>query len=213
METLDKKTIELAKILFSLKHTIDAEKLLGLNANSINSIKIGKKFFVHSQRILIESVVINICKIFEKEKNYSLNSIPAILKFIKTNDLKPKFPNFIDEFIEKYGTKDEAIPQIEIIEAICNEFYSKHQVSFSRYDYTRDKVIAHLEHEAKRTSLPSHTVMKELLLFGVEFYYMINKAFLNIGPHPIESDNQVFTSLYRILEKLGYKNIKKDFDK
>ena len=212
METLAQKNIELAKILFSLKQSIDTEKLLGLNADSINSTGIGKKFFVHIQMVLIESCVINICKIFEQEKKYPLNSIYAILSFVKTNNINPKYPDPIDEFIKKYGDENKEGNHIEILETICRNFYSKHQVSFERYDYARDKVIAHSEHRAQRKSLPSHAVMKDLLHFGIEFYYMINKAFLNIGPHPIHGDKQAFSSLYRLLEKLGYKNIKKDFD-
>ena len=212
IQTLDQKNIELAKMLFSLKQSIDIEKLLGLNADSINSVGIGKKFFVHIQMVLIESCVINICKIFEQGKNHPLNSIPAILSFIKTNNIDPKHPDFINEFIIKYGNKNKGSKHIEILKTICINFYSKHQVSFARYDYARDKVIAHSEHQAQRNSLPSHAIMKDLLRFGSEFYYMINKAFLNIGPHPIHSDKQAFSSLYKLLEKSGYKNIKKDFD-
>ena len=213
MKKLDERNKELAKILFSLKQSIDSEKLLGLNADNINTIGIGKRFFVHIQMVLLESCVINICKIFEPEKDYQLNSIPAILNFIKSNDVQPKYYEYVNEFIEKYENNSEKDNYIETLEVICKNFYSKHKICFSQYDYVRNKVIAHAEYQAKRNSLPSHAVMKELLLFGSDFYYMISRAFLDVGPHLIHNDRQAFSSLCNIFEKLGYKNIKINFDK
>jgi len=213
-ETLSCRNVELSKILFSLKQSIDLEKLLGLNADIINEKGTGKRFFSHIQMLLIESCVMNICKIFETEKNYPLNSVPAIINFIKTNKINPKYFEPITEFISKYGTfPEDKKDYIETLENICRDFYAKHQISFKRYDYARDKVIAHAEYHAQINSLPSHKIMKELLLFGVEFYYMINKAYLDVGPHPIHSDKQVFSSACTLLEKLGIKDIKTEFDR
>ncbi|MDP8215823.1 MAG: hypothetical protein P9L98_00670 [Candidatus Kaelpia imicola] len=213
MKTLDEKNIELSKMLFSLKHSIDLEKLFGLNADIINKVGVGKKFFVHIRMILKESFVMSIYKIFEKEKTYSLNSIPAILELIKSKELNCKYPDYVDEFISKYENGKKGTNYIEALEAIYESFYSKHQASFERYDYARDKVVAHSEYKAQRDLLPSHAVMKEVLLFGVDFNRMISEAFLGVGPHPIASDMQVSSSLCRLLEELGYKNIKKEFDK
>jgi hypothetical protein len=155
----------------------------------------------------------NICKIFEQEKNYSLNSIPAILNLIKNNNINPKYPKYIDEFLSKYDTIQNKGNYIDTLMTICEDFYSKHRVSFKKYDYTRDKVIAHSEYQAQKNSLPSHKIMKEILLFGIDFYYMINRAFLDVGPHPIHDDKQIFSSLYSLLEKLGCESIKTKFDK
>jgi hypothetical protein len=44
MKILDEKNKALSIMLFSLKQSIDLEKLLGLNADTVNKIGTGKKF-------------------------------------------------------------------------------------------------------------------------------------------------------------------------
>jgi hypothetical protein len=213
MEVLDQRNIELGRALYSLKQTIDIDKLIGLNADNLNKQGIGKKFFGHIQMISIESIAINICKIFEKEKKYPLNSIPGILSYIKLNNINPKWPTSIDEFMSKYGTSERGKDSyIEALENICNEFYKKHNISLGRYDYARDKVIAHTEYQAQKNPLPSHAIMEEILVFGADFYSMINKAFIGVGPHQIDSDKQISSSLNRLFEKIGLNNIKTEFE-
>lgn len=215
IKALDERNIELAKILFTLKQNIDLQKIFGLNADVINEQGCGKRFFAHVQMLATESCVMSICKIFEREnKQYHLNSIPAILNFIRTNKINPKYFEPIAKFISKYGSKIKNRKNyIGTLIKIYKNFYKKHQISFKRYDFARNKVFAHAEYKAQINSLPSPAVMKELLSFGVTFYYMISKAYINVGPHAIHSDKHVFSSIYRLLERLGIKDIKREFDR
>jgi len=215
IQTLDERNIELSKILYTLKQSIDLEKILGLNADTINKQGCGKRFFAHIQMITIEVCVMYIWKIFEKEKReYSLNSIPAIISFIKENKVQPKGDGAITEFISKYGPHiKNKNGYITILENIYEDFYEKHKISFERYGYARNKVFAHAEYKAQVNSLPSHTVMKELLLFGVDFYYMICRAYINVGPHPIHEDKQILKSASGLLKMLGIKDVKTEFDR
>lgn len=209
LESIDQRNIELGKMLFSLRQSIDLDRILGLNADSINNGGIGKKFFVHIQMLLIESIAINICKIFEPAKKHDLNSIPAILKFIKLNRVTSRCSKPIDEFILKHKRSNtNKGSDVEMLEDICLNFYTKHKISFDKYDYARNKIFAHAEFQAQKKFLPSHQGMEEILEFGTDFYCMINKAFIDAEPHPIYTDKQASSSLCRLFERIGFKDIK-----
>ncbi len=73
---LDKKNIGLAKLLYELRQDLDIYCLISANADKIKGKGIGNAFFGHLQQLALRSIAVNICKIFEEEKGYQLNSIP-----------------------------------------------------------------------------------------------------------------------------------------
>ena len=66
--SIDEKNIELAKILFSLRHDLDVHCLIGLNTSQIEQIGKGKFFFGHVQKRVLDSIILAICKVYEDEK-------------------------------------------------------------------------------------------------------------------------------------------------
>ena len=214
-ERLDSRNIELSKLLLFFKQSLDLERIIGLNVDDILQSGCGKHFWAHVQRLALESCVINICKIYEREKNFELNSMHSILEFIKNNELRPNDITPIDMFLKDYRFLPEGKnSRIEELERARLSFCSKHKKSFERFIYARNKIITHSEVDAQLDLLPSHTVMQDILLFGIRFTQMITKAYLeNVEPSLIQNNEYILSSAYRVLEKLGISHIKREFDK
>jgi len=79
---------EPAKILFSLRHDLDIHCLIGVNASEINKNRLGRFVFGHLAMRVLESIVLAICKVYEDEKRFELNSIQSVL-----NSLSQKAPS------------------------------------------------------------------------------------------------------------------------
>jgi hypothetical protein len=77
--SIDHKNIELAKTLFPLRHDLDIHCLIGVNAAQLNKHSPGRFFFGHVAMRILESIVLAICKVYENEKRYELNSIQGVL--------------------------------------------------------------------------------------------------------------------------------------
>ena len=179
IKTLDSRNIELAKLIFIFKQSLDLERIIGLNVDGILNSRCGKNFWVHVQKLALESCVINICKIYEREKNFELNSMHSILHFIKNNNLKPYSVTPIDNFLKFYKIlSKEGESYIENLEITRSDFYLKHKKSFRRFIDARNKIIAHSEAEAKLDLLPSHAVMQEILQLGIRHTQIITKTYL-----------------------------------
>ena len=73
--SIDHKNIDLAVILFSLRHDLDIHCLIGVNASQINQNNPGRCFLGHVAMRTLESIVLAICKVYEDETRYELNSI------------------------------------------------------------------------------------------------------------------------------------------
>lgn len=212
-EKLDNKNIELAKILFELKKNVDLFKILTVNADNIKKRGRGKTFFAHIHRLALQSFIVNICKIFELEKKFELNSIHGILNYIESNKIASINGESIDKFIEKYGENQEPNQDyIMILRKTCEHFYQKNIKGLKKYDYARDKNMVHAEFGAERRNLPSYAEMENFLNFGIDFYSMISNAYMGIFPHEIQIDAQLFSSTLFVLEKFGIEGIKKDFE-
>jgi len=62
--SIDRKNIELAKTLFSLRHDLDVHCLIGVNASQLNQNRPGKFFFGHISMRSLESIILAICKVY-----------------------------------------------------------------------------------------------------------------------------------------------------
>jgi hypothetical protein len=69
--SIDRKNIELAKTLFSLRHDLDIHCLIGVNASQINRNRVGKLFLGHLSMRVLESIVLAICKVMKARRNGS----------------------------------------------------------------------------------------------------------------------------------------------
>jgi hypothetical protein len=67
--SIDHKNIELAKILFSLRHDLDIHCVIGVNATQINQSHPGRFFLGHVAMRALESIVLAICKVYEDRED------------------------------------------------------------------------------------------------------------------------------------------------
>lgn len=213
-DKLDDKNIELTKILHVIKQSLDIYKLIGFNVSKIKKKGIGAKFFAMTQRLAIETYVIGICKIYEEEKRYELNSIPGIIQYIQNNNLNPENVHPIAEFAKKYEKKDSQKNDcIEKIKDIVNEFRSENDKDFKLCKQFRDKKLVHAEDISELSNtLPAPEVMERLLFFAIDFSSMTLEVFFGGVPVDHKDDKRVFGSLNSLLKKIGHENIKVDYD-
>lgn len=209
-KSLDKKNIELTKIIHELKQALDIYLLIGLNTKEINK-KGGKTFFAMAQRLALKSFVIDICKIFEEKKKNKLNSIPSIINFIQGTKLKPDYPKLLHDFITKYDEKVKkdgcfSEPLINIL----TKFKNKHKKAFKEYKTIRDSKFVHTEDNANKkiNTLPSYDTMEKILFFAIDFYSVIHESY--IGGYPVQHkrERKTFAGLHTVLKNMGYSEVK-----
>jgi len=104
---MDNKNIDLLKNLFWLRQELDVYCLIAVNASSINKKGVGKSFFAFIERSCIDLIALNICKIYEYEKDYELNSVEGVLKHITCEQLPVLNSSHIDDFIRKYDGQNK----------------------------------------------------------------------------------------------------------
>lgn len=211
LEKLDDKNIELCKVLYDLKESLDLDKIIGLNASTLDLSGAAKHFFAYSQYLAQRYCAISICKIFEEPKKYELNSIPGILDFIEKENIPfDSKEKTLEEFITKYGKKEPS--SFVAVKKVFEEFVEHHKNDIEEIKDFRDKQIAHSETtELKNKSIPSYDVMEKFLQFGIDFYSMISKGYLNNGPVDFTRDAKVFGSVCNLLKKIGIENVQRDF--
>ena len=107
--SIDEKNIELAKILFSLRHDLDVHCLIGLNTSQIEQTGQGKFFFGHVQRRVLDSIILAICKVYEDEKGYELNSIQGVINSLAKNKATPPMSEqSVRDFVREYAGPSRA---------------------------------------------------------------------------------------------------------
>jgi len=211
---LDKKSKDLVLTLYNLKQSLDIYRLIAVNAHQINIAGAGKSFFAYARKLALDSCVVNICKLIEKEnKNYELNSIPSVIGFLKKNKLQPKNSKLIKIFIENNKQQYILGEETKAFEFIFQNFRDNNATEFKKLKDFRDKKIAHLENlpEGKETYISSYAVMDRILKFGIDFYSMVQEAY--IGTFPVQFDHytKVLIGLRHLLEIKGIKDIRDDF--
>ncbi len=213
IKKLDDKNIEFTKILFEMKQNLDIYKLISLNAKEINEKGAGKTFWAIIQKATLRLFIIDVCKIYEKQKRNKLNSIPEILDFIKDNQIPFKDFEPIKIFIQNRRKSAEPKKCLESLGEIVDEFMESNKDPLNDCKTFRDKKLVHAEDivEVKPKNLPNYDKLEELLKFGIDFYAMVHEAFIGGFPVQHKIDKRAFASLHSILIKLGHENIKIDF--
>jgi hypothetical protein len=207
--SIDHKNIELAKTLFSLRHDLDIHCLIGVNASQLNKHSPGRFFFGHVAMRVLESIVLAICKVYEDEKRYELNSIQGVL-----NSLSHKQPSLkadereVRDFISQYGGSSGPMDQMDALQVTFDRFKTKYAAELERLKTARDKLVVHSEYGVPRDSLPSFDTMENLFFFGADFYMIVSKSFIGSGPAELKNRREVKSDLVKILRLVGLKDIK-----
>jgi len=175
---------------------------------------VGRSFFWFLRRSCIDLIALNICRIFEDEKDkqgkvkYELNSIDGVLRDLVNEQPSVLDSSRIDDFVRKYGHSPNKGESLSALSLTVEGFKRKYHNELERFRTYRHKKAAHSEFEFDPDSLPSYDVMECLFNFGSEFYMLISAAFVSVGPCDLNSDRKVKVSLKRVLHELGLTNIK-----
>ncbi len=209
---VDDKNIGLSINLFWLRQELDVRCLIAANKDRINKKGVGRSFFWFLRRSCIDLIALNICKIYEYEKQHELNSIEGVLKNITSEQLSALDSSRIDAFMLKYDSpkKDESLSTLSSSVAGFKKKYHNELESFKTY---RNKVVAHSEFGFNPNDLPSYLVMERLFGFGADFYMLVSAAFVStasvsVVPCDLNSDRKVKVGLKRVLHELGLTDIK-----
>jgi hypothetical protein len=211
--SIDRKNIELSLILFSLRHDLDIHCLIGVNASQIKKHGPGTFLFGHVAMRVLESIVLAICKVYEDEKRYELNSIQGVL-----NSLAHNTPSLrADEkevrgFVSQYGGPFEPMDPLEALQATFDRFKTKYSSDLNRFKTARDKLIAHSEFGVTRDDLPSFDTMENLFLFGADFYMVVSNSFVGSGPVNLKDRREIKRDLEKILRLIGLQDIKTEME-
>ena len=206
-KTLDRTNIGLLLLLDNLRHNLDIECLISANADSINRLGIGASFFGHVQQMVILAIVLDICKIYEINKTYDLNSIYGVFRELRKNEINAINNDEFDKFIRKYNGPINNNDKKYILESTINKFRKSYQKELNRFKIFRDKMVAHAESGFKDKLLPSYDVMEKLFCFGADFHNLVS-SFMAIHSHDLMGNRSVKYSLRELLQQLGVEDIK-----
>ena len=162
----------------------------GKFAKQIDSHRFGE-FFIVYQAFAIDMFVVSITKMYEPQKNqYQLNSLPAILEFIKKHSLSLKIeqPNLLVQQVAldpelqqaTKGLEGEALT-IELISYLEQQMPKiESNTALDALKALRDKSVVHSE-RVEMTSLPktSWESTKALLAYAQRFIGLIGNGYLS----------------------------------
>jgi len=208
---IDKKNIGLSKLLYGLRQELDIYCLIGINLDIINRRGVGKLFFGHIQKLALDSITLNICKIYEKEKTkFPLNSIDGVFHHLFEESPKAWDNSKLNAFIQKYDGPSDINSTINALDSTIKGFRKRYKSELISFATFRHKVVAHSEYDFNQDELPSCDVMEKLFLFGADFYELISDSFVGVGAFDLTAARRVRQSLKRIFQELGLEDIKTD---
>lgn len=206
---LDKKRIGLVLNLYALRQNLDLYCVISVNADQLNPL--GRVFWGHLQRLAIEMVTLEICKIYEREKKaYELNSIDGVMAQLKKMDQISFDGNKLNNFVKIYHRSAIEGDQMAQLSEVVKATFDKYNSDLDRFRKARDKKFAHSEYDIIIDSLPSFDIMENLFNFGADFYVLISSAFEGGSPVLIKDERRVKGSILGFLRRIGIKDLKED---
>jgi hypothetical protein len=206
----DDKNVELLKLIGQLRDQIDVHRIIGLNAVALRDVTAGGGVFGHLQKTAHESLAIYICKIFEASSRNDLNSIPGIIDSIPDASLSTAQKRDFAAFGERYGNHVAPTHARSYLKGTFGLFCGIHSDPLSRLKEFRDTIGAHSQSKVAITFLPSHAEFETLFGFAYDFYRLVSRSINGVGPAPIP--RIVGRSFVKLLEALGVKDVRFDFD-
>ena len=209
---IDNKNIGLLKNLYWLRNELDVYCLISANAESINKKGAGKSFFGFLQGSCIDLIALSICKIYEYEKAYELNSVEGVLKHITDKQPSALDSSSVCDFICKYENHPNKDELLSGLSSTVAEFKKKYENELEWFKTDRNKRIAHSESRYNPNALPSYDVMERLFDFGADFYMLVSRAFISVVPCDLNSNRKVKVGLKKILQEHGLTDIKTELE-
>jgi len=214
---MDNKNTSLLENLFCLRQELDVYCLITVNRESIIKKGAGKTFFAFLQGACKKLIALSICKIYEYEKAYELNSVEGVLKHIIDERLSALDSSSVCGFICKYENRPDEDELLSSLSSTVAGFKKKYENELERFKTYRDKVVAHSEFGFNLDNIPSYDVMECLFDFGADFYKLVSKDFISnasasVVPFDLNSSRKVRTGLSRILSEHCLTDIKKEWN-
>jgi len=214
---MDNKNLGLLKILFLLRQELDVYCLITVNRESIIKKGAGKTFFTFLQGACKKLIALSICKIYEYEKAYELNSVEGVLKHIIDERLSALDSSRVCSFISKYENRPDEDELLSSLSSTVAGFKKKYENELERFKTYRDKVVAHSEFGFNLDNIPSYDVMECLFDFGADFYKLVSRAFISnasvsVVPCDLNSNRKVKVGLKRVLHELGLTDIETEME-
>lgn len=206
----DLRNIGFAKILFYFRQHLGVYRTLALNSKKINEVTNNNSFFSYLRAAAIEGITLCICKLYEPEKSFELDSIDGLFKELTTASFVPKDFSKTRAFVSSYGGNPDLPDILQAVEKIIEKFKKDNKLHIDKFKTYRDKFVAHGESHFKSENLPSYDVIERLYNFGYNFYSMISEDF--IGAVPALMKPYAETGLRNLIIQLGVDNPKIVFD-
>lgn len=205
----DWKNIGLAKLIYRLRQDIDLHRLITLNADNLKTKGISDAFMGHVQQLSLESIVVGICKIYEYESKYELNSISGVINSIPQIAITQELLIVLKNYGEKYGYC--GIPQntTTYLRDTLECFKKQHEPALNRFKEFRDKVAVHNEYKISIDRLPSHGEFEAYFAFARDFYFLISDSLIDVGHALI--GRQVSMGFINLMKMIGIENPIYDF--
>ncbi|MFB3890506.1 MAG: hypothetical protein ACE15C_00640 [Phycisphaerae bacterium] len=208
----DNKNIGLVKNIWRLRQELDIDCLISANAEAIHKLGAGSSFFGFVQMMCQQTIVLSMCKLFEPEAKYELDSIPGVLRSLAEQNPTVLDPGSINTFVQKYGSGSVGDGTLKALLGAFNDFKARYQNELDRFKTLRDKWVAHGESGfgLQQNDGPSYDAMERLCNFAIEFYSVVSRAFISTGPANLNGDRRVRAGLKHILKEHGVQNVKTD---
>jgi hypothetical protein len=208
------KTRELGRLVYSLRQEIDVFRVLGLNADEINGVAVGRKFWGYTHRLSHAAIATSICKIYEKastwRNRHELNSIWGIIDTLGPGRSYPPAKLLaVRQFGRKYGSNRICQFPSDYLAARVRIFERKHARALKRLRKFRNKHAVHSQYGFVLRSLASHVEYEALFHFAYDFYCMTRLTFCKTHGSLMASD--AGSSLKRVLVVAGIKEPKCQF--
>lgn len=212
---LDRKNLNLAKLLYRLRQSIDVYRVIGLNtaaAKQMGAESISPAFFGYCQEVAQDEIALGVCKIFEYEKRggHKANSISGVMARLDKHRFTAIQAKNVERFGQKYGNKATCTKPTEYLRDTVRAFKKQHERSLQRLRDFRNQYVAHSQFDAKKVkSLPSLDEYEAIFDFAADFYRLVSGGILNIGPAFISP--RAGMGVLHTLKKLGLTDAKFDF--
>ena len=200
---LDERNTQLGYMLKRLSQNIDIDRIIGLNVCSLEESSIGNPFIGYLQEQAICFIALDISKIYEKQKNtYKLNSISGVISAIPDHVKTEDKIEHINDFIIGHGFQTCISDDLKTI-LLCalEQIEERYKDKLGNLKKFRDTYIAHSDLTFNGTELASPYDYKALLKFAYDFYCLISKHFIDVGPACLGA--KVGGDFSRVMKKHG----------
>ena len=191
-------------LVYHLRQVIDLYRVIGLNADALNAREGGKAFFASVQQTSLGEIAVTICKIYEREKGFELNSIPGIIGRLDLSGCSASQLKLIEKFGVKYGNAGAFGDPALFLKATHRGFTRRHKAAFALVLEFRNKYAAHSEVDYAPKKLGAPDTFEELFRYAAEFYGLMTEVMFDVVPALISSD--AGSSLLTVLKQLRVEN-------